>query len=385
MTAEAAPKEASSPPPRGGAGRALGCLVVLAALAGGTGWAVRQRLAARAETLARAQPEPGARKVVAVKAEEAKGQSELVLPGTIEAAGATPLLSRASGVIRERKVDIGAKVKKGDVLAVVDAAEMLDQLRAAEARAEQARAALPIAERNQARTSKLVAEGAATQQQADDALDRVTASKGALDAATAEVARLRTLVGYQRVVAPFDGTITARSVDVGTSVTAGVTQLFQLTATEDLVVVVFVPQWLAERIAVGSKAIVASRTGGPKPVDVTVTRTSGVLDPATRTLRVELHLPAAAGWLAGAYANVKFAEARRAGTVVVPASTLSFGAKGSRVAVVVDGKVAWRPIEIRRDLGKDLELSAGVKPGEQVLLYPPADLAEGEVVEVRAR
>lgn len=334
----------------------------------------------------------------------------LTLPGQTEAFDHADIFARATGYIAERRVDIGSRVKKGDLLVRIAAPDLDQQARQAEAQlgqfqaqlavaradVEQARANVTLANATDARTSTLAGQGWASKQNADQTRAGMLTATAALTAADAKVKvaeanitaqqakvdRLRTLTTFENVVAPFDGFVTARMVDVGDLVHAdsgGGTPLFSIDSTNILRVSVQVPQSAAVGIQDGVQARVRVAQMPDRMFDGTVSRSSVALRSSVRTLDTEVDVKNPDGILRpGLYVAVTFAVPRTHPRVTVPSEALIFDATGTRVAVVQpDDTVQLRPITIARDLGTRLELRTGLKSGETVVLNPPATLQDG--------
>ncbi|KAA0121997.1 efflux RND transporter periplasmic adaptor subunit [Methylobacterium sp. P1-11] len=334
----------------------------------------------------------------------------LTLPGQTEAFDHADIFARATGYIAERRVDIGSRVKKGDLLVRIAAPDLDQQARQAEAQlgqfqaqlavaradVEQARANVTLANATDARTSTLAGQGWASKQNADQTRAGMLTATAALAAAEAKVKvaeanisaqqatvdRLRTLTTFENVVAPFDGVVTARMVDGGDLVHAdsgGGTPLFTIDSTDVLRVSVQVPQSAAVGMHDGVQARVRVAQMPDRVFDGTVSRSSVALRSAVRTLDTEVDVKNSDGILRpGLYVAVTFAVPRTHPRVTVPSEALIFDAKGTHVAVVEpDDTVRLRPITIARDLGTRLELRTGLKSGETVVLNPPATLQDG--------
>jgi len=334
----------------------------------------------------------------------------LTLPGQTEAFDHADIFARATGYIAERRVDIGSRVKKGELLVRIAAPDLDQQARQAEAQlgqfqaqlavaradVEQAKANVTLANATDARTSTLAGQGWASKQNADQTRAGMLTATAALTAADAKVKvaeanitaqqatvdRLRTLTTFENVVAPFDGVVTARMVDVGDLVHAdsgGGTPLFSIDSTDVLRVSVQVPQSAAVGIHDGVQARVRIAQMTDRVFDGTVSRSSVALRSSVRTLDTEVDVKNPDGILRpGLYVAVTFAVPRTHPRVTVPSEALIFDATGTRVAVVQpDDTVRLRPITIARDLGTRLELRTGLKSGDTVVLNPPATLQDG--------
>ena len=345
------------------------------------------------------------------------GPVSLTLPATTAPFDVARLYARATGYVAERRVDIGSRVKKGDLLLRIAAPDLNAQLVQAAAQLGQTRAALVQAQANVAssqssvdlarvtnsRTSTLAAQGWETRQNADNTRAGVQTGAAAVDAAKAAVTvaeanvaaqlaavqRLQALVGYLEVTAPFDGVVTARSVDTGDLVTADAgngTALFALQRDDVLRIQVAVPQSGAVSLRDGLPAKVQVQELPGQDFTGTVSRNAVALDPASRTVQVEVDLPNADGRLRpGLYVTVVIAIPRDRPGVVVPDEAVLFNGQGLRVAVVGDdGTVHMHDVTVARDFGTSVELRDGLDGGERVALSPPVDLADNQKVTVQA-
>jgi RND family efflux transporter MFP subunit len=339
-------------------------------------------------------------RVAAVRASDAT--MSVTLPATTDAFETANIFARASGYITERDVDIGSRVKAGDLLALITAPELDQQIAQAEANLAQAQATRRQTKANRelarvtwARDSVLVNQGWVTQQQGDtDRLNYTAqqqaarANSGTIKSQEAQLLVLRQQKAYQQVVAPFDGVVTRRNVDVGTLVQADATSgtfLFTLDHSDVVRIQLFVPQDAAIGVKPGVAAVVRVPEMPDRTFPGTVTRIADALDPATRTLLTEIDLPNPDGELApGMYCTVELKVPRKTPSLIVPAGAIVFDADGLHVLVVENGIVHSRKITEVRDLGTEIEVSDGVHPGEQVVLTPPVDLGDGAKVQARA-
>jgi RND family efflux transporter MFP subunit len=325
----------------------------------------------------------------------------LVLPGQTVAFMDTPIYARATGYLKSWNYDIGAHVRRGDVLAQIETPELDQQLRAAQAQLAQMQAAvtqavanMDLAKVTSGRTSELVRQGWNSQQQGDQ--DRLTyaGNTAAVDVARAnvrvaqaQVDRLEQLTGFESVAAPFDGVITARNTDVGALINAGAgspaTELFHMASTRTLRIFVAVPEIDAPNLQPGAAATVTFDEYPGQAFQGALARTDGAINPASRTLLVEVDVDNADGkLLPGAYAFVRFTLQRRAYSVVVPANTLLFRSEGLRVAVVRNGAAELVPITIGRDYGDRVEVLTGLNTADEVILNPSDSLVSGTAVRL---
>jgi RND family efflux transporter MFP subunit len=322
-------------------------------------------------------------------------------PGTTEAFEQANIYARASGYITRREVDIGSRVKSGQLLVEITAPELEHQIAQAEgtlaqmrAALEQAKATRDLAQVTWDRDKKLVKEGWVTLQQGDT--DRLTLE--ARDAAvavaaaniTAQEAQLRVLnqqKAYQSVVAPFDGVITQRNVDIGSLVQADATTgtfLFTLMHSDTIRIQLYVPQDEAFGLGPGVEAVVRVPEMPGRDFPGTVTRLADALQPGTRTLLTEIDVPNPDHALSpGTYCTVALQIPRKTPSLIVPSESIIFNRDGLSVAVVEDGVARIHTITVVRDFGTTVEVSAGVKDGDQVILNPPVDITDGRKVKIR--
>jgi len=300
---------------------------------------------------------------------------ELVLPGTFDAFNQTTIFPRSNGYVKSWKVDIGDNVKAGQLLAEIEEPEVDQQL--AQARAQQ-----EIAKVTADRWRDLLDRKVVSKQEYDQ-------NEKAYEAANANLQQLEKIQGFQQVVAPFTGKITARNIDVGTLVTAGTgnsgTPLFNMVQSDPLRVYVFVPQTNAASMREGLKAKILVQERPGQDFEGTVTRTAGALDPTSRTMQVEVQVPNHDGNLyAGMYGQVKFLLPDDNAPIVVPADAFVFRAQGPQVVTVTnDNRIHWQKISVGRDFGTRLEVLDGLAENAKVVINPSDDLVEGIQVQVK--
>ena len=327
----------------------------------------------------------------------------LKLPASIQPLEEAVIYARASGYVARWLVDLGDKVKADQLLAELETPEVTQELSQARATLAKSRATKVQAEAGQAlsqskfaRTGKLVEAGVASQQeleqtQAESAVGdaNTNVAQAEIDAELANIRRLTDLQQFAKVTAPFAGTITARSIDRGSLVTAGNgTPLFRLAATDTVRVYVQVPQDIAAGVSVGSSAKVTVRELTGRVFEGHVAHTAGVLDPVTRTLNTEIRVPNSDGkLLSGMYADVSINLSAPRQVYEIPATALLNDAQGLRVAIVKpDNTLHLQPITIERDLGPTLQLASGLNGDERLVQIAGAELSEGQrVVPVAAK
>jgi RND family efflux transporter MFP subunit len=378
-------------------------LAVLLVLSGGValgGWRyVSQHSAALAASEQRRDLVPSLR-LAAVRA--SADDVVVSLPATTSAFSVADIFARASGYIEKREVDIGDRVKKGQLLVQIVAPELDHQIAQAEATLKQLEATVRQAQANRDlaqvtwdRDSGLVQKGWVTPQQGDT--DRLTlqAREAAVGVAQANVASQRAQLkvlyqqkDYQSVVAPFDGVITQRNVDVGTLVQADATTgtfMFTIMQANVIRAQVYVPQDQAYGLAPGVDAVVRVPEIPGRTFPGKVTRIADALQPGTRTLLTEVDIPNPDGALSpGMYCTIELHIPRKTPSLLVPADAVIFNSGGLQVAVVENGVAHIRKISVARDLGTEIEVRDGVNPGDQVVLNPPVDLVDGGRVVARS-
>jgi RND family efflux transporter MFP subunit len=320
------------------------------------------------------------------------------LPATTTAFEAATIFARTSGYIEKRYVDIGDRVKAGALLADITAPELDHQIVQAkatlaqnQATLQQTQASRELADVTNGRDSKLVKQGWLTLQQGDN--DRLTlaAQQAAVGVAqsniAAQEAQIRILEqekAYQRVVAPFDGVITQRNIDNGSLVQSQSTFMYTLMHADVIRTQLFVPQDAAFGVAPGVDAVVHVPEIPNRSFPGKVTRIASALQPGSRTLLTEVDVPNPDGALSpGIYCTVELHIPRKTPSMIIPADAVVFDENGQHVAVVENGTVHMQKIVVARDFGTEVEVHDGVKPGDQVVLNPMVNLAEGDKVTVR--
>lgn len=363
----------------------LGVVLVVAALVAYGAWGSYERNADAAQTLARINEVPTVRIMVA---KEGSGASQLNLPGTMEAYDAATVYARATGYIAARKVDFGSHVKAGDVLAVIAAPDLDQQLAQGRAQLVQAQANERLARATNDRTKVLVADGWQTKQQGDTDELTLQADIAATKSAEANLSRLQSLTKFEQVTAPFDGVITNREIDVGSLVSADTnsgTPLFDISHSDTLRVQVYVPQDSVFDLHEGAAAsvVVPELTG--RSFKGTVSRMASALNEGTRTMLIQVDVPNEGGALRpGLYCTVSFDLKSGTPSITVPSQAIIFNKNGLSVAVVDGDKVRVQPIDLAEDNGASVEVKTGLKQGDQVILSPPVNLIDGMKVNVGA-
>jgi RND family efflux transporter MFP subunit len=334
--------------------------------------------------------------------EASPGTLSVTLPGTTAAFAAANIYARATGYIAKRNVDIGDRVKAGDLLAQLAVPELDDQIAQNEATLaqlrsalEQAQAALVFAQQQAVRYQELAKTALAgtvqnaqqwTSQQQQQAA-AVAATQHNISAQKNLLRLLRQNRDYASVVAPFDGVITQRNVDIGSLVqgnATGGTFMFEIMQVDVIRVWVYVPQDAAFGVAPRIDAVVRVPELPGRDFSGKVTRIADAQQSGTRTLLSEIDLPNPDGALrSGVYCMVELKIPRRTPSFVLPADAIIFNGNGIQVAVVSDGKAEIRKVGVKRDMGTQVEVDSGVKAGDQVILNPPVNLLDGSKVQTR--
>lgn len=374
-----------APPPSPGGFPKLGLLFALALLA-----AIAYGLYTRHshETqLQEATHETSVLTVSVVHPTPGSAADDLSLPGNVQAFVDTPIYSRTNGYLKKWYFDIGAHVRKGQLLAVIETPEVDQQLNQSRAELERMQANEQLAGTTSTRWQALLAKHAVSQQEADQARSNLIAAQAAVDASKANVHRLEQLQSYERITAPFDGVITARNTDIGDLIQEGSgsnnpRELFHLAATGKLRVYVAVPEVDSDAIHDGDTAYLTDDANPDTKIPGRIVRNSNAIDRTTRTLNVEVDVDNAGGRLRpGAYVFVHF-HLPSAGNsnVTVPSNCLLFRAEGLRVGVVHDDHVRLVPVTIGHDFGRDVEITSGLTANDLIILDPSDSLTDGAEV-----
>lgn len=325
---------------------------------------------------------------VAVVHPDAKVLKDTIdLPGRLEAYYRAPIFARVSGYLKSWSVDIGARVKAGQVIAEIEAPDLDQQLLQARADLASQEASAKLSEATLTRRKSLIASNFVSMQEIDERTADLSNKKAAVKAGQANVERLEALAGYKRITAPFDGIVTARDTDVGALINAGGgagLPMFVVSDISKLRVYVNVPQNYVPAIRIGAKAVITVPEYPSRAFPATVEASSQSVDVASGTTRMQLGLDNASGELMpGGYAGVRMNLQRDTVPLHVPASAVIFNQNGLRVATVGPGdKVKFKTVTIARDLGRDIELASGVMAEDRVIIAPPDGLADGDQVRI---
>ena len=313
--------------------------------------------------------------------------SEIALPGNTQAYNDTPIYSRTSGYLKQWFFDIGSHVQKGQLMAIIETPEVDQQLQVAEAELKSAQADLTLANTTSERYQSLLKSDSVSKQETDVAVGGAAAKRAAVDAAEASVRRLQQLQSFERVYAPFSGIVTVRNTDIGALIDAGSAaapkELFRIASINRLRVFVAVPETYAPAIRNGDTARLTLDEFPGQQFSGTIARNSSAIDPASRTLNVEVDFDNSAGkLLPGAYVFAHFKLPQEVRLLSVPANALLFRAEGLRVGVVRDGRVHLQPITIGKDNGTSLEVASGLSADDAIILDPSDSLIEGQQVKI---
>jgi RND family efflux transporter MFP subunit len=317
---------------------------------------------------------------------EGSKADDLALPGNVEAFTDTPIYSRTNGYLKKWYFDIGAHVHKGDLLAEIETPEIDQQLDQSRAELERMQANADLAGVTSNRWQALLAKHAVSQQEADQTRANYIAAQAAVDASRANVRRLVQLQSYERIIAPFDGVITARNTDIGDLIDAGSgsaspRELFHMDATGRLRVYVAVPEVDADAIHNGEKATLTQDSNPDLQIPGAIVRNADAINLSTRTLNVEVDIDNSKSVLRpGAYVFVHFHLPASGNTVTIPSNTLLFRAEGLRVGVVRGDRVELVPVTIGHDFGNSVEITSGLTAADEVILDPSDSLASGQQV-----
>jgi len=371
-------------------GAALWALLPGLVAAGALGLVIRSGIRGRVEAeadLRHATEQAAIEDVSVVRPKAAAPIDEVVLPGATQPFVNSPIYARTNGYLVKWFYDIGAKVKQGDLLAIIDTPELDKQLQQARADLESAKANLVLSKSTAERWQGLVKTRSVSQQSTDQALDNFNATQASVDSYAANVRRLEDMVSFEKVYAPFDGVITVRNTDIGWLIDAGASspskELFQLAQTSTLRIFVAVPEVYSRAASIGAVATLTLDEFQSETFRGTITRTSASIDMASRTLNAEIDVDNPTGQLLpGAYVHVHLKLPSQTRSVILPADTLLFRSEGLRVGVVRNGHAELVPITIGVDYGSTVQVTSGLTTKDQVITSPSDSLISGTPVRV---
>jgi RND family efflux transporter MFP subunit len=337
----------------------------------------------RAETAQMALPS-----VSVVSPQRSEPAQEIVLPGNVQPFISSSIYARTNGYVKNWYADIGAHVRKGQLLAVIETPEVDQQLAQSRSNLSTAQANLKLAEITKNRYQGLLATHAVAQQDVDNAVGTYDANKTIVEADQANVKQLETLQSFEKVYAPFDGIITARNTDIGTLINSGnsgnvKTDLFHISQPGKLRVYVNVPEQYSKAATPGLTASLTLAEFPGRQFQGKLVRTSDAINFSTRTLTAEIDVDNPTGeLLTGSYTEVHLKVPGQGSSYLVPVSTLIFRSQGLQVAVVKDGSAVLTPVTPGRDFGEQIEIVSGLKGDESVIVTPPDSLVSGQRVQV---
>ncbi len=362
---------------------AIVVIVVGSLLASGIWSRVRARTTLKAET---AQVALTAVSVVSPK--QTAPAQEIILPGNVQPFITSPIYARTNGYLKKWYFDIGAHVKQGQLLAVIESPEVDQQLQQARSNLLTAQANLDLAAITKTRYQGLLKTNAVSQQDVDNAVGTYNANKAIVEADKAAVEQYSALVSFERVYAPFDGVITARNTDIGDLINSGSnanakTDLFHMAQPGKLRVYVNVPEEYSQGIKVGMTADLNLAEFPGRKFQGKLVRTAEAINMTTRTLLIEIDVDNPTGTLlTGSYAEVHLAVPAQASTLLLPVNALLFRSEGLRVGIVKDGRVVLTAVTPGHDFGNQIEIVSGLKPDDQVIVNPPDSLVHGQQVQI---
>src|ERR1700675_1875380 len=362
---------------------AIALIAVAALLVSGIWSRVKAGANLRAETAQAALPA-----VSVVTPKQTAPAQEIILPGNVQPFITSPIYSRTNGYLKKWYFDIGAHVKQGQLLAVIDTPEVDQQLEQSLSNLNTAKANLTLAEITKNRYQGLLTKNAVAQQDVDNAVGTYNANKAMVDAGQANVKQLQALQSFEKIYAPFDGVITARNTDIGDLINSGSsgtakTDLFHISQPNKLRVYVNVPEEYSQGTKVGMTADLNLTEFPGRKFQGKLVRTAEAINLTTRTLLIEIEVDNPTGTLlSGSYAEVHLKIPGQASTLLLPVNALLFRSEGLRAGVVKDGKVVLTAVTPGHDFGDQIEVVSGLKPDDQVIVNPPESIVSGQQVQV---
>ena len=382
---EAAPQAEEA---KGSKGKHLAAgIVVSLAVVGALTSGILPRLTART-TLRKDTAQMALPTVAVVRPERTAEAEEVVLPANVQAYISAPIYARTNGYLKKWYADIGAHVKEGQLLAEIETPEVDQQLQQARADLGTAQANLHLAEITANRYQDLLKTNSVSQQETDNATGAMAANKATVQANQANVNRLQQLQSFEKIYAPFTGVITARKTDIGDLIDAGAsggskTDLFDIAQPDKLRVYVNVPEAYSQAAKPGLTADLTLAEFPGKRFQGKLVRTAEAIDPASRTLLVEIDVVNPTGvLLTGSYAEVHLKLPAGGPSYIVPVNTLLFRKEGLRLAVVADGKAVLTPVTPGHDFGDRMEIVGGLKGDESIVVNPPDSIISGQPVRI---
>jgi RND family efflux transporter MFP subunit len=362
---------------------AIAVIAVVTLLASGIWSRVKARNTLNTETAQAALPA-----VSVISPKRTAPADEIILPGNVQPFITSPIYARTNGYLKKWYFDIGAHVKQGQLLAVIETPEVDQQLQQARSNLLTAQANLELASITKTRYQGLLKSNAVSQQDVDNAVGTFNANKAIVEADKAAVEQYSALVSFERVYAPFDGVITARNTDIGDLINSGSssnvkTDLFHIAQPGMLRVYVNVPEEYSQGVKVGMTADLSLAEFPGRNFQGKLVRTAEAINLTTRTLLIEIDVANPKGTLlTGSYAEVHLAVPSQASTFLIPVNTLLFRTEGLRVGIVKDGKVVLATVTPGHDFGNEIETVAGLNANDQIILNPPDSIVAGQAVQI---
>jgi RND family efflux transporter MFP subunit len=323
-----------------------------------------------------------------VSPERTTPAQEIILPGNVQPFTTSPIYSRTNGYLKKWYVDIGAHVKQGQLLAVIETPEVDQQLEQSLSNLNTAKANLALAQITKTRYETLLKSHAVAQQDVDNADGNFNANTATVEAAEANVKQLQALQSFEDIYAPFDGVVTARNTDIGDLINSGSnggvkTDLFHIAQPGVLRVYVNVPEEYSQGVKVGMTAGLALAEFPGRVFQGKLVRTSDSINVSTRTLLIEIDVDNPAGTLlTGSYAEVHLKVPSQSSTFLLPVNTLIFRSEGLQVGIVKNGNVVLQTVTPGHDFGNQIEIVAGLKANDQVIINPPDSIVSGQKVQI---
>lgn len=313
---------------------------------------------------------------------------DIILPGNVQPYITSPIYSRTNGYLKKWYFDIGAHVKQGQLLAVIETPEVDQQLQQARSNLLTAKANLELAAITKTRYQGLLKSNAVSQQDVDNAVGTYNANNAIVEADQAAVDQFAALVSFEKIYAPFDGVITARNTDIGDLIDSGSsggvkTDLFHIAQPGTLRVYVNVPEEYSRGIKVGMAADLTLAEFPGRKFQGKLVRTADAINVTTRTLLIEIDVDNPTGTLlTGSYAEVHLAVPTQGSTYLIPVNTLLFRTEGLRVGIVKDGKVALATVTPGHDFGDQIEIVSGLDADDEIIVNPPDSIVQGQEVQI---
>ena len=361
----------------------IAVVVVAAVLVSGIVSRVRARTKLKAET-----SQVALTAVSVISPKQTAPAEEIILPGNVQPFITSPVYARTNGYLKKWYFDIGARVKKGQLLAVIETPEVDQQLQQARSNLLTAQANLELATITKTRYQGLLKKHAVSQQDSDNAVGTYNANKAIVQADQAAVDQYGALVSFEKVYAPFDGVITARNTDIGDLINSGSTSnaktdLFHIAQPGMLRVYVNVPEEYSRGVKVGMTADLALAEFPGRTFQGNLVRTADAINMTTRTLLIEIDVANPTNTLlTGSYAEVHLKVPTQSSTFIIPVNTLIFRSEGLRVGVVKDQKVTLTAVTPGHDFGNQIEIVAGLKSDDQIIINPPDSIITGQQVQI---